>query len=152
MIDPHSGEWDEELLRSIFNPVDVHRILQIQLRWRYWMISNHGTTQNLVRSLSDQRIMLNLITNIGINGIGLMVREASSCTIYGNIVGGCGSLERSSILLGKFSGVCYHAWEHLWGDTYQRQRNAQYVELVWRIPSIACSHVVEPWIFGVTLG
>src|SRR3989337_2866167 len=32
LIDPHSGQWDEELIRSIFNPVDVIRILQIPLR------------------------------------------------------------------------------------------------------------------------
>ena len=31
LINPHTGQWDEELIRDIFSPVDVHRILQIQL-------------------------------------------------------------------------------------------------------------------------
>jgi ribonuclease HI len=31
LIDPISGQWDEELLRSILNPVDVGRVLQIPL-------------------------------------------------------------------------------------------------------------------------
>ena len=32
LIDPHSGKGDEELVRLVFNPVDVYRILQIPLR------------------------------------------------------------------------------------------------------------------------
>ena len=32
LIDLHSGQWDEELVRSIFSPVYVHRILQIPLQ------------------------------------------------------------------------------------------------------------------------
>ena len=31
LIDPTTGQWDEELLRTVFNPVDVGRILQIPL-------------------------------------------------------------------------------------------------------------------------
>lgn len=31
LIDPMSGTWDEELIRNIFNIVDVRRILQIPL-------------------------------------------------------------------------------------------------------------------------
>ena len=31
LIDPHTGSWDEELIRTIFNPVDIRRILQIPL-------------------------------------------------------------------------------------------------------------------------
>lgn len=31
LIDPHSGKWDEALIRSIFSPVDVDRILRIPL-------------------------------------------------------------------------------------------------------------------------
>ena len=31
IIDPHTGQWDEALLHSVFSPVDVHRILQIPL-------------------------------------------------------------------------------------------------------------------------
>lgn len=32
LIDPHTGQWDEVLIRDVFWPVDVHRILQIPLR------------------------------------------------------------------------------------------------------------------------
>ncbi|XBI13774.1 hypothetical protein VPH35_140465 [Triticum aestivum] len=32
LIDPISGQWDEDILRSVLSPVDVHRILQIPLR------------------------------------------------------------------------------------------------------------------------
>ena len=32
LINPHTGQWDEELICSIFSPVDVSRILQIPLR------------------------------------------------------------------------------------------------------------------------
>lgn len=32
LIDPHSGLWDEELIRSVFSVVDAQRILQIPLR------------------------------------------------------------------------------------------------------------------------
>ena len=32
LINPHTGQWDEELICSIFSPVDVRRILQIPLR------------------------------------------------------------------------------------------------------------------------
>ena len=31
LIDPITGQWDEQLLRSFFNPVDLNRILQIPL-------------------------------------------------------------------------------------------------------------------------
>jgi hypothetical protein len=31
LIDPHTGVWDEDLIRSIFHPLDVGRILQIPL-------------------------------------------------------------------------------------------------------------------------
>ena len=31
LVNPHTGQWDEELIRDIFSLVDVHRILQIQL-------------------------------------------------------------------------------------------------------------------------
>jgi hypothetical protein len=31
LIDPHSGSWDEELIRSIFTPFDVEQILRIPL-------------------------------------------------------------------------------------------------------------------------
>lgn len=33
MIDPGTEKWDEELIRDIFNPVDVNRILQIPLNY-----------------------------------------------------------------------------------------------------------------------
>ena len=32
LIDPYSGQWDEEILQSVLSPMDVHRILQIPLR------------------------------------------------------------------------------------------------------------------------
>ena len=32
LIDPHTGQWDVDLIQSVFLPVDVHRILQIPLR------------------------------------------------------------------------------------------------------------------------
>ena len=31
LFDPHSGQWDELLIRDVFSPVDVQRILQISL-------------------------------------------------------------------------------------------------------------------------
>ena len=31
LIDPHTGAWDEPLIRSIFNPVDARRIMQIPI-------------------------------------------------------------------------------------------------------------------------
>ena len=31
IIDPHTGQWDEALIHSVFFPVVVHRILQIPL-------------------------------------------------------------------------------------------------------------------------
>lgn len=31
LIDPHSGQWNEDLLRSVFSPTDVERILRIPL-------------------------------------------------------------------------------------------------------------------------
>lgn len=31
LIDPNTGQWDEELLQTVFNPVDVGRILQIPM-------------------------------------------------------------------------------------------------------------------------
>lgn len=31
LIDPHSGQWGEVLIRDVFSPVDAQRILQIQL-------------------------------------------------------------------------------------------------------------------------
>ena len=33
LIDPTNGEWDEVLIRAIFNPVDARRILQIPLNY-----------------------------------------------------------------------------------------------------------------------
>lgn len=35
LIDPISEQWDEELIRSIFNPVDVGRILRTPLSHNY---------------------------------------------------------------------------------------------------------------------
>lgn len=31
IIDPHTGHWDEDLIRNVLSPVDAHRILQIPL-------------------------------------------------------------------------------------------------------------------------
>ena len=31
LIDPYHGQWDEALIRDVFSPVDVQRILQIPL-------------------------------------------------------------------------------------------------------------------------
>ena len=33
LIDPTSGNWDEDLITSIFNPVDVRRILELPLNY-----------------------------------------------------------------------------------------------------------------------
>ena len=33
LIDPNTNTWDEDLIRSIFNPVDTRRILQIPLSY-----------------------------------------------------------------------------------------------------------------------
>lgn len=33
LIDPISGNWDEELITTIFNPVDVRRIMEIPLNY-----------------------------------------------------------------------------------------------------------------------
>ena len=32
IIDPHTGQWDLDLIRSVFPPVDVAKIIQIPLR------------------------------------------------------------------------------------------------------------------------
>ena len=32
LINPYTGQWDENLIQTVFWPVDVHRILQIPLR------------------------------------------------------------------------------------------------------------------------
>lgn len=32
LIDPHTGQWDADLIGSVFSPVDVRRIMQIPLR------------------------------------------------------------------------------------------------------------------------
>jgi hypothetical protein len=48
LIDPITGSWDEELLRSLFCMVDVNRILQIPLNnqsfddFIAWGLTNHG--------------------------------------------------------------------------------------------------------------
>ena len=31
IIDPHTGQWDEDLIRQVFSPVDANRILRIHL-------------------------------------------------------------------------------------------------------------------------
>ena len=31
LIDPHTGQWDETLIRDVFSAVDVQRILQIPM-------------------------------------------------------------------------------------------------------------------------
>lgn len=31
LIDPHTGQWDEELVHGVFSPFDVQRILQFHL-------------------------------------------------------------------------------------------------------------------------
>ena len=33
LLDPISGNWDEDLIRAIFNPVDVRSILEIPLNF-----------------------------------------------------------------------------------------------------------------------
>ena len=49
IIDPHTGQWDEALLRSVFSPVDVDRILQIFLHveavedFLAWHFTRSGT-------------------------------------------------------------------------------------------------------------
>ena len=54
LIDPMTGQWDEELLHILFHPVDVHRILQIPLNingfddFVAWNQTRHG--QYTVRS------------------------------------------------------------------------------------------------------
>lgn len=57
LIDPHSGQWDEDLIRSVFSAVDVHRILRIPLRVEVvedfiaWHYNRSGTFS--VRSAYD---------------------------------------------------------------------------------------------------
>jgi hypothetical protein len=46
LINPTTGNWDEELIRSIFNPLDAKRILQIPLNlgaFDDFFLSCHGT-------------------------------------------------------------------------------------------------------------
>jgi hypothetical protein len=49
LIDPISGQWDEELILSILNPVDAERILQIPLNLNAFedFISWHATRSGL---------------------------------------------------------------------------------------------------------
>ena len=48
-IDPHTGQWDEALIQSVFTPVDVSRILQIPLQVKVledfvaWQFTMSGT-------------------------------------------------------------------------------------------------------------
>ena len=49
IIDPHTGQWDQELIRSVIKPVDVARIIQIPLRMEamkdlvVWQYTRSGT-------------------------------------------------------------------------------------------------------------
>ena len=54
LIDPITGTWDEELIRSIFIPVDVRRIMQIPINLQAfegfiaWHPEPKGTIHSLV--------------------------------------------------------------------------------------------------------
>jgi hypothetical protein len=50
LIDPISGQWDEELILSILNPVDAERILQIPLNLNAFedFISWHATQSGIL--------------------------------------------------------------------------------------------------------
>ena len=49
IIDPHTSQWDEALIQSVFSPVDVSRILQIPLQVEFtedlvaWQFTKSGT-------------------------------------------------------------------------------------------------------------
>ena len=49
LINPYTGQWDEDLIRDVFSPVDVHRILQIPLNYHLtedfvaWNYTRSGT-------------------------------------------------------------------------------------------------------------
>ena len=47
LIDPHTGAWDEPLIRSIFNPVDARRIMQIPI--------NHNAFDDFISWNPDRR-------------------------------------------------------------------------------------------------
>ena len=48
LIDPTSGEWDEDLIKSILNTIDVRRILQIPL--------NYGSFDDFIAWNPDLRV------------------------------------------------------------------------------------------------
>jgi hypothetical protein len=47
LISPITATWDEDLLRDIFNPVDVERILQIPINNHELMILLLGEEQSM---------------------------------------------------------------------------------------------------------
>ena len=63
LINPHTGMWDEELLRDCFSPVDVNRILQIPLNsnieddfiaWNYTRSGTFSVRSAYYRELDHQ--------------------------------------------------------------------------------------------------
>ena len=49
LINPYTGQWDEDLIHDVFSPLDVHRILQIPLNYHLtedfvaWNYTRSGT-------------------------------------------------------------------------------------------------------------
>lgn len=63
LIDPHSGQLDEVLLRDVFSPVDIQRILQIRLNtqglddfvaWNYTWSGTFSVRSSYHRELEHQ--------------------------------------------------------------------------------------------------
>jgi hypothetical protein len=57
LIDPAIERWDEELITSIFNLVDVHRIMQIPLNINGFDDLSHGMQIEMGGLLFDQLII-----------------------------------------------------------------------------------------------
>jgi hypothetical protein len=64
LIDPYNGGWDLDLLHTIFQPIDVQKILQIPINhqafddFMAWRFTKHGR-------YTDQGTILNGVTNLG---------------------------------------------------------------------------------------
>jgi hypothetical protein len=69
-----TGQLDEDLLRTLFNPLDVQRILQIPLNNHGFMISSSGILPNMVSTLHSVRSAYHIQWRV----ISSFTRQASS--------------------------------------------------------------------------
>ena len=66
LIDPHTGAWDEPLIRSIFNPVDARRIMQIPI--------NHNAFDDFIAWNQIEGVFFQFVRRTAYNGFNLFRR------------------------------------------------------------------------------